>query len=118
MRSPPRRWHLHVVDLGGGVGTRPGKRRPCLAVQPNAFGDEGLTSTVVLPLTTRVLPPEAFPLRVSIPSGTCGLREESDAMVDQIMAWDNARFREDLGSIPEAIQDEVRRALREFLDLE
>jgi hypothetical protein len=38
-------------------------------------------------------------------------------MIDQILAWDNELFGEDLGLLPEALQDEVRRSLLEFLDL-
>ena len=49
--------------------------------------------------------------------GTCGLTDESDVLVDQILAWDNGLFRRDLGELPEALQDDVRAALREFLDL-
>ncbi len=37
--------------------------------------------------------------------------------MDQILAWDNNLFRTDLGPLPGAVQDEVRRALLEFLDL-
>jgi hypothetical protein len=33
------------------------------------------------------------------------------------VAWDNSLFRRDLGPVPEAIRDEVRRAVLEFLDL-
>lgn len=114
---PPRRWHLYVVDLAPRVGTKPGKRRPCLAIQPTEFAVAGLPSTVVLPLTTRLVPEPAFPLRVRLPAGTCGLTHDSDALVDQIIAWDNTLFRDDLGPVPDAIQDEVKRALAEFLDL-
>jgi mRNA interferase MazF len=113
----PRRWHLYVVNLEPQVGTKPGKRRPCLAIQPNEFGEGVLRSTVVLPLTSQVTAANAFPLRVRIPAGTGRLKRESDALVDQIISWDNNRFSEDLGEIPETIQDEVRRALTEFLDL-
>lgn len=112
----PRQWHFYVVDLEPRVGTKPGKQRPCLAIQPTAFGEAGLASTVVLPLTTRTSD-DAFPLRVRIPKGICGLESESDAMVDQMLAWDNALFRRDLGICPEAVQDRVRAAVREFLDL-
>ena len=38
-------------------------------------------------------------------------------MVDQILAWDNELFREDRGILPEALQQEVRGALAEFLDV-
>ena len=113
----PRRWHVYIVDLAPRVGTKPGKQRPCLAIQPNEFGEGGLRSTVVLPLTTKVVGGDAFPLRVRVPGGVCRLTTDSDVLVDQILAWDNELFRRDLGPLPEALQDEVRRALLEFLDL-
>jgi len=113
----PRRWHIYVVDLEPRVGTKPGKQRPCLAIQPTEFAEGGLGSTVVLPLTTRVVTGDAFPLRVRIPAGVCALVRDSDVLIDQILAWDNELFRTDLGVLPEALQDEIRRALLEFLDL-
>lgn len=112
----PRRWHVYVVDLEPRVGTKPGKQRPCVAIQPSTFAEAGLPSTVVLPLTTRVTP-DAFPLRVRVPKGTCGLSADSDVLIDQILAWDNELFRRDLGELPEALQDDIRRAVSEFLDI-
>lgn len=113
----PRRWHIYVVDLEPRVGTKPGKQRPCLAIQPTEFGEAGLHSTVVLPLTTNIVQGDAFPLRVRVRAGVCRLTRDSDILVDQILARDNELFRTDLGPLPEALQDEVRRALLEFLDL-
>jgi len=113
----PERWHIYIVALDPRVGTKPGKQRPCLAIQPTEFGEAGLPSTVVLPLTTKVVREDAFPLRVHIPAGVCGLARDSDVLVDQILAWDNELFRRDLGPVPEAVRDEIRRALLEFLDL-
>ena len=116
MPGVPQRWHLHVVALDPRVGTKPGKQRPCLAIQPTEFAEAGLPSTVVLPLTTRILREDAFPLRVRVPAGMCGPTRDSDVLVDQMLAWDNSLFRRDLGPVPEAIRDEVRRAVLEFLD--
>ncbi len=112
----PRRWHVYVVDLTPRVGSKPGKQRPCLAIQPGEFAAAGLDSTVVLPISSR-LTDDAFPLRVRVSEGTCGLTQDSDLLIDQILAWDNSLFRRDLGPLPEALCDEVRRALRDFLDL-
>ena len=118
MNQPaPKRWHIYIVALQPRVGTKPGKQRPCLVIQPNEFGEEGLSSTVILPITTKTLGGAAHPLRVRIPKGVCGLTQESDLMIDQILAWDNELFREDLGEIPQDIQEKVRLALKEFLDL-
>lgn len=112
----PERWHIYVVDLEPRVGTKPGKQRPCLCVQPSEFSAAGLRSSVVLPLTTQLVD-DAFPLRVRVPKGVCRLGKESDILVDQILAWDNAFFREDLGVLPDALQAQVRDAMRDFLDL-
>jgi mRNA-degrading endonuclease toxin of MazEF toxin-antitoxin module len=71
----------------------------------------------VLPLTTKVVDAKTFPLRVRVPAGVCGLTRDSDILVDQILAWDNDLFRRDLGPVPEAVRDEVRLALLEFLEL-
>jgi mRNA interferase MazF len=115
--GPPVRWHLYVVDLDPRIGTKPGKQRPCVAVQPTAFGAAGLTSTVIVPLTTNLVAGDAFPLRVRIPPGVCGLTQASDALIDQVVAWDNRRFRRDLGELPETLRRAIRRGLAEFLDI-
>lgn len=112
-----KRWHLYVVDLEPRVGTKPGKQRPCLAIQPNEFGEGGLTSTVVLPLTTKIIQGDVFPLRVNIPKDTVGLTQQSAVLIDQILAWDNNLFRQELGVLPEYLIDEIKLALRDFLDI-
>jgi len=117
MPSVPQRWHVYVVALDPRVGTKPGKQRPCLAIQPTEFAEAGLLSTIVLPLTTKVVREDVFPLRVRLPAGVCGLTRNSDILVDQMLAWDNTLFRRDLGPVPESVRDEVRQALLEFLDL-
>ena len=113
----PKRWHLYTVDLEPRVRSKPGKQRPCLVIQPFEFAEGGLTSSVVIPLTTKLKGRDAFPLRVEMPGGTCALKQDSELMIDQILAWDHSLFREDLGEIPEGLQEKVREALRDFLDL-
>jgi len=113
----PRCWHLYIVDLEPRVGTKPGKQRSCLAIQPSEFSEAGLQSTVILPLTTRVTSEDAFPLRVRIARGTCGLDADSDILVDQILAWDNSLFRKELGLLPDALVEKVKAALKDLLDL-
>ena len=114
----PTQWHLYIVDLEPRVGTKPGKQRPCLVVQPTEFAEGGLESTVVLPLTTLLSTGDVFPLRVRVPKGTCGLTRDSDVIVDQILSWDNSLFRRDLGIVPDGLQLDIKAALREFLDLQ
>ena len=117
MSNPPKRWHIYIIDLEPRVGTKPGKRRPCIVIQPDEFAESGLESSVVLPITTNIVSGNNFPLRVKIPTGTCNLEKDSEAMIDQMLAWDNELFIKDLGIVPEAIQDEIKKALLEFLDI-
>ncbi len=113
----PQRWHIYIVDLEPRVGTKPGKQRPCLCIQPTELTSFGLKSSVILPITTNTFKEEAYPLRVKIPAKTCGLRKESEILLDQILAWDIELFKEDLGPIPEFFQQKIKQALRDFLDL-
>lgn len=117
LSAPPRQWHVYVVDLAPRVGTKPGKQRPCVAIQPTEFGMAGHPSTVILPLTSRIVGENAYPLRVRVPAGTCGLEQASDVLIDQVLAWDNTFFRSELGVLPEPLQEQIRAALLEFLDL-
>jgi mRNA interferase MazF len=113
----PKRWHIYAVDLEPRVGTKPGKQRPCLSIQPTEFGESGLDSTVVLPLTSKIVDEDVFPLRINIPKGVAGLTHSSDILIDQMLAWDNTLFRTELGILPDSIIEEVKSALMDFLDL-
>ena len=113
----PKQWHTYIVNLEPRVGTKPGKQRPCLAVQPDEFFEGGLKSTVILPLTSKIISGDTFPLRIHIPKDIAGLNTASDILIDQILAWDNALFHQELGVLPNALIDQVRLALQDFLDL-
>lgn len=113
----PKSWHIYTVNLEPRVGTKPGKQRPCLAIQPDSFAEGGLKSTVILPITSKIITADAFPLRVKIPAGITKLAVASDILIDQILAWDNSLFYQELGKLPETIIDQVKLALKDFLDL-
>lgn len=113
-----KRWHIYTVDLEPRIGTKPGKQRPCLVIQPNEFAQAGLKSTVILTITTNIIHGDGFPLRIKLPKGIAGLMRPSDIIVDQILAWDNTLFRQELGVLPEDIIEEVKAALLDFLDLQ
>lgn len=117
MKLVIKRWHIYSVDLEPRVGTKPGKQRPCLVIQPDEFAEGGLSSTVVLPLTSKITRGDVFPLRVHIPKGMSGLEHASDILIDQILAWDNAMFQKEIGVLSDVLVDEVKLALTDFLDL-
>ena len=85
-----RGW-FYLADLRPRRGTEPGKTRPVLVLQSDLLNQTGHPSTIVAPLTTNTVD-DAEPLRVRVPSGTKGLRQTSDILIDQIRAIDNRRL--------------------------
>jgi mRNA interferase MazF len=85
-----RGW-FYLADLNPRRGTEPGKTRPVLVLQSDLLNRTGHPSTIVFPLTTRIVD-DAEPLRVRVPAGTKGLIKRSDILIDQIRAIDNRRL--------------------------
>jgi len=76
-----------LADLNPRRGTEPGKTRPVLIIQNQALLDAGHPSTLVIPLTARLIE-NAAPLRLRL-SARDRLDRDSDLMIDQIRAIDN-----------------------------
>ena len=112
----PDRGEVWLADLNPRQGTEPGKTRPVLIVQAQALLDAGHPSTLIAPLTTRLVN-DAEPIRIRIPA-TGQLRQDSDALIDQLRAIDNRRLvRGPLARLGPAAMAEARQALLEVLDL-
>ncbi len=79
-----------LADLNPRQGTEPGKTRPVLIIQNQALLDAGHPSTLVIPLTTRLIK-DAEPLRLRV-NGRERLERDSDLPIDQIRAIDNQRL--------------------------
>ena len=79
-----------LADLNPRRGTEPGKTRPVLIIQNQALLDAGHPSTLVIPLTTRLIE-NAAPLRLRL-SARDLLDRGSDLLIDQIRAIDNQRL--------------------------
>ena len=79
-----------LADLNPRRGTEPGKTRPVLIIQNQALLDAGHPSTLVIPLTTRLIE-NAAPLRLRL-SARDRLDRDSDLLIDQIRAIDNQRL--------------------------
>jgi mRNA interferase MazF len=111
----PRRGVLYLADLNPRRGTEPGKLRPVLVVQTDLLNDTGHPSTWVLPCTTRLSGENL--LRVVLPRGIAGNREECEVMIDQSRAIDNRRFVRPLKPLPASILGEVVEKLRRLGEL-
>ena len=110
-----RRGALYVADLSPRRGSEPARIRPVLVIQTDLLNDVGHASTWVLPCTTR-LSGESL-LRVSLPRGIAGNRQECEVMIDQSRAIDNGRFLRALRGLPRTLLREVEDKLRRLGDL-
>lgn len=111
-----KQWHIYLVNFNPKVGTKPGKYRPCINIQPDHVL---MGSSVIIPLTSKlVLDIFAFhPMRLRIPKGIAGLEKDSDILIDQMTSWDHQFFVKEYGKIPLALQLEIKEAVSEFLEL-
>jgi len=113
--STRERGDVWLASLDPQHGTEPGKTRPVLIVQAQALLDAGHPSTLVVPLTTRLVD-DAEPLRVRV-KATGRLKRESDLLVDQLLSIDNRRLIEGpLTRLGPATMRRVEDAIRAVLD--
>jgi len=110
-----RRGVLYLADLNPRLGTEPGKVRPVLVIQTDLLNAIGHPSTWVLPCTTRLTGENL--LRVVLPAGIAGNREDCEVMVDQSRAIDNRRLVRTLKPLPRSIMAEVLEKLRTLAEL-
>jgi mRNA interferase MazF len=92
-----------------------GKPRPAVVVQSDLFN--GTHSSVVVCLVTSHL--EDAPLfRIPVPAGrTTGLKLESQAMVDKVIAIPRSKITGRTGMLPAGPLKEIDNALRLWLEL-
>ena len=84
-----KRGGVWLANLTPRRGTEPGKIRPVLVVQNQALLDADHPSTLIVPLTTRLVD-DAEPLRLRLPAQG-RLKKDSDLLLDQLRAIDNRR---------------------------
>jgi mRNA interferase MazF len=110
-----RRGVLYLADLKPRVGTEPGKVRPVLVVQTDLLNEAGHPSTWVLPCTIRLTGENL--IRVVLPRGIAGNREECEVMIDQSRAIENRRLVRALKPLPAIILAEVVEKLKTLGEL-
>ena len=112
----PNRGEVWLADLNPKHGTEPGKTRPVLIVQAQALLDAHHPSTLVIPLTTKLID-DAEPLRLRL-APTSRLRRASDLLVDQLRAIDNRRLvHGPVTRLSPTFMQRVDHAIKEVLDL-
>ncbi len=109
-------FEIWLANLNPQRGTEPGKKRPVLIIQSNVLNHNFLPSTLICPITTKVILGTNL-LRLHLKKGTANLLQDSDILVDQIRAIDNVRFIEKLGKLPFELHDTIRENIKIIFDL-
>lgn len=111
-----KRGSVWLANLNPGRGTEPGKIRPVLIIQSQALLDAEHPSTLIVPLTTRLID-DAEPLRLRI-TALSELDQDSDLLLDQLRAIDNKRLIQGpLLQCPPEFMKLVDQALIDVLDI-
>ena len=76
-----------LADLNPGSGSEPARVTPVLLIQHQALLDAGHPTTLVVPLTARLIE-NAAPLRLRI-KGRDRLERDFDLLIDQLRVMDN-----------------------------
>jgi mRNA interferase MazF len=113
----PNRGDVWLANLNPMRGTEPGKTRPVLIVQAQALLDANHPSTLIIPLTTKLVE-DAEPLRLRV-AATGRLRHDSDLLIDQLRAIDNRRLVQGpLTRLSATLMHRVDHAVKEVLDVD
>jgi mRNA interferase MazF len=81
---------IWLANLNPSRGSEPGKCRPVLVIQNQALLDVNHPSTLIIPLTTKLID-NTEPLRLRLKAKD-NLEKNSDLLIDQIRAIDNKRL--------------------------
>ena len=111
-----KRGYLYFVDFNPRIKTKPGKLRPALVLQSDLVNEAEYPSTIVIPTTTRVVDNPGI-LRFRLKKGQGGVSRESDLLLAQVIAVANESFRQEIGSLPNSMMEEVENRIRIILSL-
>jgi len=113
---PIKRGHLYIVDFNPRIKTKPGKLRPALVLQSDLVNEAEYPSTIVIPTTTRLVDNPGI-LRFRLKKGQGGVSRDSDLLLGQVIAVANESFRQEIGSLADAMLDELENRIRTILSL-
>jgi len=113
---PIKRGHLYIIDFNPRIKTKPGKLRPALVLQSDLVNEAEYPSTIVIPTTTRLIESPGI-LRIRLKKGLGGVSRDSDLLLGQLIAVANESVRQEIGSLPNALMEEVENRIRIILSL-
>lgn len=89
-----KRGEIVLANLNPKKGSEMGKVRPVIIIQSDLLNTVSHPSSIIIPLSTQLID-DVYPLRYRITARSL-LQHDSDAVIDQIRAVDNARITSDI----------------------
>lgn len=111
-----RRGGIHWADLGDTTGSRPGRRRPVLVVQADAYNESRLATVLVAVVTsnTRLA---GMPGNVFLPAAATGLPRDSVVNVTALVTLDKDEIEGVTAQAPPSLMHQVDAGLRRVLGM-
>jgi mRNA interferase MazF len=109
-------WGVFIASLDPAKGTEQAGTRPVVIVSDEDF-NQRWEQVAILPLTSRKVGRPLFPAEVLLPAGTAALERESIILAHQVRVISKERLERKVGHLPGEFQDQVRSALRLYLNL-
>ena len=109
-------WGIFRANLDPVVGSEQRGSRPVLVVSNEDY-NQAISNVTVLPLTSTKR--RLYPSEVTFPQGIAGLSQDSIVMAHQIRTISRQRLGIFIGHLEdESLREQVRKAIREHLDLD
>ena len=105
-----KRGEIYRASLDPVVGSEQGGVRPVLIVQNDA-GNRHSPTVIVAAITTRRKKP-GLPTHVPLDAESCGLKQDSVVLLEQVRTLEKTRLTRYLGAVPPDTMLKVDRALR------
>ncbi len=109
MDASVKRGDIFYADLSPVVGSEQGGTRPVLIVQ-NDTGNRH-SPTVIAAAITSQTGKAKLPTHINLPGADVGLTKDSVVLLEQIRTIDKKRLREHMGTVSDALMDQVDAAI-------
>ncbi|NLX92690.1 MAG: type II toxin-antitoxin system PemK/MazF family toxin [Clostridiales bacterium] len=111
------KWEIYFCNLNPTQGSEQQGKRPVLVISNDAV-NHVLPVSTVLPLSSVKAGHKVYPTEVFLSSKTSGLPKDSVAMCQQIRTLSHDRFENLVSTLQDVdLQDEIKEALRQYLEL-
>lgn len=100
-----KRFDVCLVNLDPTIGSEINKTRPVVIVSPDSMNTSRLDTVIAAPMTSTIR--DHFPTRIDM----IFKEKKGQVALDQIRAIDRSRIIKNLGSIDEAVQDNILNTL-------